>query len=144
MSPKPRLFITATFQGSQNKEQIEHLCALARRAGFNDFCFIRDIEKYQNIYADPAELMHKALQEIERSDYLLIDLTDKPTGRAFETGMAFALGKKVIVIARKGTRLKDTTRGIAFAIIEYDVLDEILGPLSQVIEIDELPNPQNP
>lgn len=77
--------------------------------------------------------MKRAKEEIEKSDYLLIDMTDKPTGRAIEAGMAYALGKKVVVIMKRGTRVKDTTRGISTTIIEYDKVDEIVGPLSQMI-----------
>lgn len=136
VAAKPRLFITATFRGSENRGEIEGLCEITRQAGFNDFCFIRDVENYQKIFTDPAELMKRALDEIKKSDYLLIDMTRKPTGRAFEAGMAFALGVKVIIIARKGTVLKDTALGIASAIIEYDDLEKIRTPLACLAGVD--------
>ena len=128
-----RIFITASFQGADNKEEIEHLCSLVKKSGFVDFCFIRDVEHYQKTFNDPKELMNKAKEEIEKSDYLLIDMTDKPTGRAIEAGIAYALGKKIIVIMKKGTQIKDTTRGISSLIIEYDNIDEIVAPLSQLV-----------
>ncbi len=133
MKTKPRIFITADYQEGKNKQEIEHLCDLVKSAGFEDFCFIRDVEHYQKIFDNPVELMKRAKEEIERSDYLLIDMTDKPTGRAIEAGMAYALGKKVIVIMKKGTQIKDTTRGISTTVIEYDKIDEIVEPLSQMI-----------
>lgn len=130
---KPRIFITASFQGGKNKQEIEHLCELVRSAGFEDFCFIRDVEHYQKIFSNPIELMRRAKEEIEKSEYLLIDMTDKPTGRAIEAGMAYALGKKVVVVMKRGTQIKDTTKGVSTAVIEYDKIDEIVGPLSQTI-----------
>ncbi|KKU47403.1 MAG: hypothetical protein UX88_C0011G0008 [Candidatus Woesebacteria bacterium GW2011_GWC2_47_16] len=130
---KPRIFITASFEEDGNREEVEKLCNLVKSAGFEDFCFIRDVEHYQKIFNNPVELMKRAKEEIEKSDYLLIDMTDKPTGRAIEAGMAYALGKKVVVIMKRGTRVKDTTRGISTTIIEYDKVDEIVGPLSQMI-----------
>jgi nucleoside 2-deoxyribosyltransferase len=126
-----KLFITASFQGGDNKKEIEHLCELAKTAGFEDFCFIRDVENYKKMFDDPQELMQRARDEISKSDALLIDMTDKPTGRAIEAGIAFALNKKVIVIARKGTPIKDTTRGISSLAIEYDVIDDIAAPLKE-------------
>lgn len=129
---KNRIFITASFQDGENKTEIEKLCSLVKSAGFDDFCFIRDVEHYQKMFNDPIELMRKAKEEIEKSEYLLIDMTDKPTGRAIEAGMAFALGKKIIVIMKLGTRIKDTTRGIACTVIEYGEIDEIAGPLSKI------------
>ncbi len=130
---KPRIFITVSFEEGKNKEGVEHLCRLVKSAGFEDFCFVRDIEHYQNLFNNPIELMERAKEEIEKSEYLLIDMTDKPTGRAIEAGMAYALDKKVVVIMKRGTQIKDTTRGISTAVIEYDKIDEIIGPLSQVI-----------
>jgi nucleoside 2-deoxyribosyltransferase len=128
-----RIFITASFQEGKNKAEIEHLCSLVRSAGFEDFCFIRDVENYQKMFSDPAALMIRAKEEIEKSDYLLIDITDKPTGRAIEAGIAYALGKKVVVIVKRGTQIKDTARGVSVAIIEYDKIEEIINPLSRVL-----------
>ena len=130
---KARIFITASFKGTKNKQEIEYLCKLVKSAGFKDFCFIRDIEHYQKIFNNPFELMNRAKEEIQKSDYLLIDMTDKPTGRAIEAGMAYSLGKKVVVIMKRGTQIKDTTRGISTAVIEYDKIDDIVDPLAQII-----------
>ena len=77
--------------------------------------------------------MKRSEDEIKNCDALLIDMTDKPTGRAIEAGMAYSLGKKIIVIMKKGTAIKDTTRGIADAVIEYDVIENILPELKNII-----------
>ena len=130
---RTRIFITASFQEGKNKDEIENLCSLVKSAGFEDFCFIRDVENYQKMFSDPVELMIRAKEEIMKSDYLLIDMTDKPTGRAIEAGMAYALGKKVVVIMKHGTQIKDTIRGISAAVIEYGKIEEIVDPLSQII-----------
>lgn len=129
----PRIFITASFQAGNNQVEIEKLCSLIKSAGFEDFCFIRDVEHYQKIFDNPIDLMKRAKEEIKKSDYLLIDMTDKPTGRAIEAGMAYALGKKIIVIMKRGTQIKDTTKGISIAIIEYDKINDIVTPLSKII-----------
>jgi nucleoside 2-deoxyribosyltransferase len=124
-----RLFITASFQGGENKEEIEKLCELIKNSGWLDFCFIRDVEHYQKVFSNPSKLMQRALEEIQKSDALLIDMTDKPTGRAIEAGMAYALGKKVIVIYKSGTVIKDTTRGVAVETIEYENIEDIVDKL---------------
>lgn len=128
-----KIFITASFKEGKNKEEIEHLCSLIRQSGFRDFCFIRDIENYEKVFDDPKQLMNKAKKEIEKCDALLIDMTHKPTGRAIEAGIAFAQNKKIIVIMKKGTLIKDTTRGISDAIIEYDNIQEIINPLESLL-----------
>lgn len=126
-----KLFITINFQKGDNKKEIEHLCGLIKEAGFEDFCFIRDVENYKNIFNSPQELMQRAKKEISKSDALLIDMTDKPTGRAIEAGIAYALDKKVILIAKKGTQIKNIAKGIASLVIEYDVIDDIVMPLKK-------------
>lgn len=128
----PRIFITASFEGIENKAEVEKLCAIIKAGGFEDFCFIRDVEHYEKVFNNPHDLMQRAKEEIEKSDYLLIDMTDKPTGRAFEAGMAYGFGKKIIVIMKTGTQIKDTTRGIADHIIEYEKIESITTELEKI------------
>ncbi|KKR08065.1 MAG: Nucleoside 2-deoxyribosyltransferase [Parcubacteria group bacterium GW2011_GWC2_39_14] len=127
-----KIYITSSFGDSP--ETIERLCAIVRSAGFEDFSFIRDIENYQKIFNDPKELMQLAKEEIQKCDALLIDTTDKPTGRSIEAGIAYALGKKVIVVMKRGTQIKDTTRGIADLVVEYDELEDIGAGLRRLAE----------
>jgi nucleoside 2-deoxyribosyltransferase len=129
-----RLYITATFKGTDNRAEIERLCALVARAGWEDFCFIRDVEGWQKVFESAHDLMQRSLAEIAACDALLIDLTHKPTGRAYEAGMAYALGKRIILIMRRGTPLKDTSRGIADAVIEYDTIEDIVEPLVSLLQ----------
>jgi nucleoside 2-deoxyribosyltransferase len=126
-----KIYITSSFGDS--KEAIERLCSIVRSAGFEDFNFIRDIENYQKVFHNPKELMQRAREEIKKSDALLIDMTDKPTGRAIEAGIAYALDKKIIVIMKRGTEIKDTTRGIADTVIEYDELEDLARGLKSAL-----------
>lgn len=123
-----KIFITAPFKERKNKEEIEHLCGLVREAGFEDFCFIRDIEKYSKIFNNPKELMRRAKEEIKKCDALLIDFSSKSTGRTLETGIAFALGMEIIVIKKEGVNLKDTAKGMADKIVEYKKINNIKNP----------------
>jgi nucleoside 2-deoxyribosyltransferase len=127
-----KVFITASFKEGKNKEKIELLCSLVKKSGFEDFCFIRDVENYQKMFNDPRELMDRAKEEIFKSDVLLIDMTHKPTGRAIEAGIAFAQNKKIISIMKKGTKIKDTISGISDAIIKYEDIKEIVNPLNSL------------
>ena len=129
----PRIFITSHFQQGENKDEIEHLCSVVHSAGFEDFCFIRDVENYEKVFNDAHELMKRTTEEIKKSDYLLLDMIDKPTGRAVEAGIAYAMGKKVILIAQKGTIIRDSVRGISEKIIEYEKIEDIVPDLRQVL-----------
>ena len=125
-----RVFITASF--GESKEEIEKLCSAVKSAGLEDFCFIRDVENYQKIFNDPKELMRRSKEEIKKSDALLIDMTDKPTGRMIEVGIAYSMGKKIIVIMKQGTQIKDTTKGIADIIVEYNKIEDITTKLKNI------------
>lgn len=77
--------------------------------------------------------MDRAKVEIAGCDILLIDMTNKPTGRAIEAGIAFAQDKKIICIMQKGTKIKDTVKGISDSIIEYEKIDDIVQPLKNLL-----------
>jgi nucleoside 2-deoxyribosyltransferase len=130
-----KLFVTAKFKGDENKADIEKLCSIVRTAGFDDFCFIRDIEKYQRgAFPDSHELMTQAREELLKCDALLIDVSDNPGGgRVIEAGMAFGNDKPVIVIAKRGTQIGVPMSGIASIVIEYDDIEDIMEPLKQFI-----------
>ncbi len=127
-----KVYITATFKGGDNKEEVEHLCSLVRASGFEDFCFIRDVEQYQKMFDNAHELMERAKEEIEKCDVLFIEYTGPSHGRMVELGMAYALGKKVILITKKGTFVKETIRGVTDAVIEYSELEEIVDPMTKL------------
>ncbi|PLW79972.1 hypothetical protein C0585_04760 [Candidatus Woesearchaeota archaeon] len=127
-----KIFITSSFKNGENRKEIEKLCEIVRESGFEDFSFIRDIENYQKVFHDPKELMKRAKEEIEKCDILLIDMTSKPTGRAIEAGIAFAQNKKIISIMKKGTKIKDTTRGISDFIIEYEHIQDLIFYLQEI------------
>ena len=127
-----RVYITAPFKGEDNKSEIEHLCSLVRTSWFEDFCFIRDVEHYQKIFQDVHTLMLRAKEEIEKCDVLLIDYDWPASGRMIELGIAYALGKKVILITPKTMKVKETVAGATDSIIYYDFLQDIVDPMSKL------------
>ena len=124
-----KIYITVTFKGDKNKDEIKCLSSAVRRGGFEDFCFVRDVENYKKVFSNTRELMDRAKEEVLKSDALLIDWTEKSTGRTIEAGIAFANNKKIITIIKRGTVLKDTVKGISDIVIEYDKIDDIVKPL---------------
>jgi nucleoside 2-deoxyribosyltransferase len=127
-----KVFITATFKEGANRDEIERMCEIVKNSGFTDFCFIRDVENYQKVFHDPKELMNRAREEISKCDALLFDASEKSTGRAIEAGIAFSLRKKIIVIMKEGTMIKDTLRGVADAVITYAKIDDIQSDLKKL------------
>ena len=125
-----KLYIAARFKGLENKSEIEKLCSAVKAAGMEDFCFIRDVENYQPVFSDLKELWRRAKQEIEDCDALLIDVSDAPTGgRVVEAGIAYGLGKPVIVIVQAGTEYRPFFDGVAAEVISYKRYNDIIEPL---------------
>lgn len=118
------MYVTAKIN---DEEKTNSLCSMVRKAGFYDYCFVRDEKNYKNV----KELMLFAKREVGKSDWLLIDMSEKSTGRTIEAGIAYAMGKKIAVIVKKGTFVKDTIEGIADVLIEYSNLEDIVLPLSK-------------
>lgn len=125
-----KVYITASFKGSENKDEIEHVCSIVKKAGFEDFCFIRDVEDYQKVFNDAHELMHRGKEEIEKCDVLLIEYDGPGHGRMVELGIAYALNKKIILITKEGTFVKETILGVTDSVIEYKKLEDIVEPMS--------------
>lgn len=126
-----KLYVTARFKGDENKADIEELCQVVRSAGFDDFCFVRDVEQYKRgVFADPHQLMLRARKELLQCDALLIDVSDNPSGgRVIEAGIAFGHNKPVIIIAKRGTQVGVPMLGISVVVVEYDKIEDILEPL---------------
>jgi nucleoside 2-deoxyribosyltransferase len=127
-----KVYIASRFLGADNKQEIEALCKVVRDAGLKDFSFIRDVENYKKTFDNPKELWARAYDEIGACDAYLVDVSDYPTGgRMVEAGMAYALGKVVIVIKRRGVKHKELFDGIARAVIEYDDDKDLTEQLKQ-------------
>jgi nucleoside 2-deoxyribosyltransferase len=128
-----KLFITNTFKGLDNKPEIEKLCKIIKQSGWEDYSFVRDAENYTKKFSSSKEMMLAAKKAIDKCDALLFDLTDPSVGKAIEAGIAFQLGKKIIVIVKKDAEKRNTVLGIADLLIEYDQIKDIKTPLANYL-----------
>ncbi|HBB03720.1 TPA: hypothetical protein DCZ39_02320 [Patescibacteria group bacterium] len=78
-------------------------------------------------------MMQKAKEEIEKCDALLIEYDGPTHGRMIELGIAYSMNKKIIVITKQGTSIKDTVKGVADNIIEYKEFEDIIEPMSKLL-----------
>jgi nucleoside 2-deoxyribosyltransferase len=135
-----QIYITAPFKWIENKSEIENLCNVVKTSWFEDFCFIRDVEHYQKIFENSHELMQKAREEIEKCDALLIDFDGPASGRMIELGMAYALNKKIILIAKNNIIIKSTVEWVTDGIIRYEKLEDIGEPMAKILKLRENEN----
>lgn len=127
-----KVYVATRFKGAENKHEVEALCAAVRAAGLRDFSFVRDVENYEKTFDDPKQLWAKAYDEIGACDAFLVDVSDNPSGgRLVEAGMAYALGKTIITIKRKGVSHKAVFDGISRTVITYDGYKDLTAQLKR-------------
>ncbi|MCP4397478.1 MAG: nucleoside 2-deoxyribosyltransferase, partial [bacterium] len=82
-------------------------------------CIARDVEQWGAVAFEPSALMERSFQEIDASDIVLVDLTEKGVGIGIEAGYAFAKHIPIITIAQVGSSISTTLQGISQHIFLY-------------------------
>lgn len=123
-----KVYITAPFRDWENKNEIEKTCSIVKKSGFEDYCFVRD----EKIFNDEYEMMKRAKKEVGKCEVLLIDYDGPTHGRMIELGMTYAMNKKIVLITKRWTRIKDTVRGVSDSIIEYENIEDIIQPMAKL------------
>lgn len=120
-----------------NREMIQRLSAALEKAGVETVCITRDIERWGQVHFTPAELMQRSFAEIEASDVVVVELSEKGVGLGIEAGYAYAKGIPIITIAQKGADISATLQGISQKLFLYDDMDK-LTQFFQQLKIEEI------
>jgi 2'-deoxynucleoside 5'-phosphate N-hydrolase len=105
----------------RNRETIEILSQTLASCGFEPFCVRRDLERWGAVAMSPQQLMTRTFEIIHACHLAVIDLTEKGVGLGIEAGYAYAQMIPVITIAREGSDISDTLRGISQGVYFYRV-----------------------
>ncbi|HHY25416.1 MAG TPA: nucleoside 2-deoxyribosyltransferase [Desulfitobacterium dehalogenans] len=109
----------------RNRVIIEKISSILECAGYETSCIIRDIEKWGSVTVTPNELMEITFKEIDSSNVVVIDVTEKGVGLGIESGYAYAKGIPVYIIAKKGSEISNTILGISKKVLIYEQLEDI-------------------
>jgi nucleoside 2-deoxyribosyltransferase len=110
---------------NQNREHIQSISATLEKSGFETVCITRDVEQWGQVHFTPTELMQRSLAEIEASDVVVIELTEKGVGLGIEAGYAYAKGIPIVTIARRGGDISATLQGISKKLFLYEDFDDL-------------------
>ena len=110
---------------NQNRDKIDSITTVLKNYGIETICIARDIEKWGNIQLSSQELMGITFKEIDKSDFVILEMTEKGVGLGIEAGYAVAKGKRLIILINKKYKLSNTMQGIAHVVIPYSQTDEI-------------------
>jgi len=112
-------------EDNRNRDQIESLSVALKNDGIETICIVRDVEKWGDVQLSPQELMKITFDEIDKSDFVILEMTEKGVGLGIEAGYAVGKGKPVIVLTKEKQKLSTTMQGIATVVIQYSQPEEI-------------------
>jgi nucleoside 2-deoxyribosyltransferase len=110
---------------NRNRDCIEAIAAALEERGYQTVCIVRDVEGWGRAQLSPESLMARSFEEIDSSDLVVVDLTEKGVGLGIEAGYAHARGIPVVTIARQGADISQTLRGISAQVLWYEGRDDL-------------------
>lgn len=119
-----RIFISYSFSNKDKYRQFhEDLLGYFSRKSIEVFAFVFDFKQKVN----NKTLMKNAFKEIEKSDLLLAEVSDKSVGVGIEVGYAKAKGIKTAYLYKKDSVLQPTIAGTVDYLVEYSSSDDVTG-----------------
>lgn len=125
-------YVSAKFEGDDNREIVEGLCTAAQRAGFVVTCTNRDYDDFGTAEAPDEQLTDFMFAGIEDADVVLLDLTDKGVGLGIEAGYATALRKPVVALYADGAEPSTTLNELATRTITYHGFADLTDQLTSL------------
>jgi len=70
-------------------------------------------------------LMTRSFEEINASDAVVVELSGKGVGIGIEAGYAYAVGKPIMTIARRGSDISETLCGISDKVLLFQEMETV-------------------
>jgi nucleoside 2-deoxyribosyltransferase len=113
------------YADNRNRDEINSISLAFQDDGIQTVCIARDAEKWGEVTLSSQELMRITFEEIDESDFVILEMSEKGVGLGVEAGYAIAREKPLIVLIKKGLELSNTMQGIADIVIPYCQPEEI-------------------
>ena len=113
---------------NRNRAVIEGISEVLAGCGITTSCVVRDLERWGQVELEPRDLMKQTFKLIDSCDLIVIELSEKGVGLGVEAGYAYACKIPVVTIAKQGSDISETLRGISSHIAHYDEAND-LSPL---------------
>ena len=109
----------------RNRELVEPILKRLESAHHKTLFALRDAENWGELSLSPRELMRKSFALLDAADLVLVELSEKGVGLGIEAGYAYARAKPIITLAKKGSDVSTTLRGISAEVLFYDSLTDL-------------------
>ncbi len=113
------------YDDNSNKVIVDGISSRLEELGHSVFCVARDLEKWGEKSFTPKELMQNTFEEIDKSDAVVIEFSEKGVGLGIESGYAYGKNIPIYVVANNGSSISSTMKGIAHDIFFYKQFSEI-------------------
>ena len=111
-------------------KEIHHLKKCLSKHAIDLLVFV---DNYNFKLGEEKEMMNIAFKEIDKSDFLIVELSKKAIGVGIEVGYSFAKRKPIIYIKRKNAKHSTTVDGCSDFIIEYENEFQLAKEIEKVI-----------
>src|SRR5688572_5550221 len=96
-----RIFFSVSFRAKDGlKAEIKLIGDMVQKVGFKLFVFV---DEYNFALGEETLMMKQSFSDIEKSEFVIAELSDKAIGVGIEIGYAVALKKQVFYLRKKGT-----------------------------------------
>lgn len=94
------------------------------------------VDEYDFKLGQEKEMMSIAFDEIDKSSFLIVEVSKKAIGVGIEVGYAYAKRKLIIYIKRKNVKHSTTVGGCSDYIIEYENEFHLSEEIEKIIKTD--------
>ncbi len=124
------------YEDFRNRYIVDSIEKALNKLNVKGSCIIRDFKYERKEAYTPKELMDITFSEIDRSDFIIIEYTEKGVGLGIEAGYAYANGKPIIILAKEKSDISNTILGIVDIVQFYNDINDIEGKVvASVTEI---------
>ena len=113
------------YADNRNREVIEGISAVLAQCGAVTSCVARDLERWGEVKLEARDLMQHTFAMIDDCDVVIIELSEKGVGLGIEAGYAYAKDIPVVTIAKRGSDISETLRGISSRVAFYESFSDL-------------------
>jgi nucleoside 2-deoxyribosyltransferase len=128
-------------ESNRNRTEIEVISSILQESGFESCCITRDIERWGSVGLTARDLMLVTFEIMDSCSLVVLDLTEKGVGLGIEAGYAYANGIPIITIAKAGSDISKTLRGISTNVLLYQSFVDLRSRLSITVKNIALGSP---
>lgn len=130
----PLAFLAIKYHADcRNRALIEAIDASVAAAGWQSRVVLRDLEDWGEKHFSAPDLMLLSFKMLSQCQLCLIEISEKGVGVGIEAGYAYAHNLPVVIIARIGSDIPETLKGIARTVIFYNEYQD-LEQLTHLLE----------